>query len=246
MERSAGVASLDFCYTPPDVPTAPPDGCALTKVDFSKDDDGKPLSRGDYVSNQWADFGLVLGAMGGFGNKPRLFDTANPGTANKGDPDLGAPNYACPVDKPGRGQGNRGRGQGYGNKRGPGIGDGGKPGKPGENCEEQGLALIIQEENKFMSIPDDNADGGVIIMDFTKPGGQYVKDLGLLDIDYDSFITVEYETASGSIASYDIVLPMLGDNSYQVVEIDQENVKWLKLNFDRSGAVTFIRFCQDG
>lgn len=231
MERSAAITSLAFCIpkpspTPAPTPdTAPPGACSLTTVDFSKDAKGKPLSRGDYVDNEWKDFGLVLATMnGGFGNKPRLFDTANPGTTGKGDPDLGAPNYKCPGGGPGKGQG-------------------GKPGTPGENCDKQGLALIIQEKNKFMSIPDDNVDGGIIVMDFIQPGGQYVKELGLLDIDYNSKIIVEYEVSPGKIASRTIHIPMLGDNSFQVVEIDQDNVKWLKLVLDRSGAVTYISFC---
>jgi len=210
----------------PPTPVPPTDGgCTLTTVDFSKDDNGKKLYRGEYVKNHWSDYGLVLGSTGGYGNLPRLFDTANPGTIEAGDPDLGAPNQDCIGG-------------------GPGIGDGGKRGKPGENCEPQGLALIIQEVNDQMNIPDDNVDGGVIIMDFTKPGGQYVKELGLLDVDDPVDIVVEYETNSGSISKRTTSVNILGENSYQVVEIDQDNVKWLKVKLTRSAAVTFITFCK--
>jgi hypothetical protein len=246
MRRSAGVSSISFCY--PRVPVAPPTfapptpapptpapptptpptagGCSLTKVDFNKDAKGNYLNRGDYVSNQWADYGLVLSSIGGFGTRPRLFDTANPGTNQYGDPDLGAPNEACPGG-------------------GPGWGAGGQPGTPGENCSPQGLALIVQEVNNSMEIPDDNGDGGTIVMDFTEPGGQYVKEIGLLDMDYSADVIVEYLTSSGSIATRIIPVSILGDNSYQVVEIDQANVKWLKLRMQRSGAVTFITFCRN-
>ena len=40
-------------------------------------------------------------------------------------------------------------------------------------------------------------------------------------------------------------MPLLGDNSYQTVIIDQANVKWIKVMFARSGAVTSITFCPD-
>jgi hypothetical protein len=177
------------------------------------------------VQNQWRKFGLVLSSTGGFGTLPRLFDTANPGTQAKGDPDLGAPNEACP-------------------EGGPGWGEGGVPGAPGENCQEQGLALIIQEVNNYIYVPDDSGDGGVIIMDFIgQPNGQYVKELGLLDVDYEVSIIVDYDNGNGSIATRIIQVPILGDNSFQVVEIDQANVKWLKVVFTRSGAVTSISFC---
>lgn len=233
MERSAGVSSLSFCYpgtTPTNAPPTPSppsptpaSECALTTVDFGEDANGNPLAAGDYVQGQWSGYGLVLSATGGAGTLPRLFDTYNPTSQACGDSDLGAPNEAC-------------------SGGGPGWGEGGVPGKPGENCEKQGLALIVQEPGE--PCPDDNVDGGVIIMDFIgQPNGQYVKELGILDADYEISIIVDYETSNGSIATRIIPVPILGDNSFQVVEIDQENVKWLKVDLTRSGAVTFISFC---
>jgi len=232
LERSAAVTSLSFCYPvtaptkAPPTPSPPVPGCALTTVDFGEDANGNPLDAGDYVRNEWSGFGMVLSASGGFGSRPRLFDTANPGGKDGyGDFDLGAPNEAC-------------------SGGGPGWGAGGVPGKPGENCEKQGLALIVQEVNDNMDIPDDNVDGGIIIMDFIgQPNGQYVKELGILDVDYEVNIIIDYVTSNGSIATRTIPVPLLGDNSFQVVEIDQDNVKWLKVDMTRSGAVTYIVFC---
>ena len=40
-----------------------------------------------------------------------------------------------------------------------------------------------------------------------------------------------------------IEVPLLGDNSVQTVTIDTENVRWIKIMCERSGAVTFITFC---
>ena len=152
------------------------------------------------MSNQWAKYGLVLSSTGGFGTHPRLFNMANPGTVKFGDPNLGAPNEACPGG-------------------GPSWGNGSKPSTPGENCSLQGLALIIQEANNPRNskgnpkgwhgndkangnpfVLDDNEYGSTIIMDFTVPRGQYMKELGVLDVDEPVNVTIEYLTSSGSIA----------------------------------------------
>jgi hypothetical protein len=118
-------------------------------IDFDTDADGHPVQPGTYVSDEWESLGLTtLLALGGVGNRPRIFDTKNPGTQDAGDPDLGAPNKKCH------------------NASGTGIGEGGEPGKPGENCMYQGNALIVQENNYKPQIPDDNAGGGTIYMYF--------------------------------------------------------------------------------
>ena len=93
------------------------DTCEPITIDFSKAANGSELRAGLYVSDEWRGLGLTLGASGGIGNKPRLFDTANPGTEQKGDPDLGAPNESC---------------------GGPGVGAGGVKGSDGENCSPLG------------------------------------------------------------------------------------------------------------
>jgi hypothetical protein len=75
-----------------------------------------------------------MSAAGGFGTLPRTLDTANPGEEPFGDADLGAPNEKCTPP-------------------GPGVGAGGEPGLPGENCSPLGNVLIIQEENEDLTIP---------------------------------------------------------------------------------------------
>lgn len=47
------------------------------------------LTRGEYVDAQYSGYGITFSATGGYGNKPRVFDTSTPGTAADGDPDLG-------------------------------------------------------------------------------------------------------------------------------------------------------------
>ena len=195
--------------------------CDIVTVDFSKAANGTELKGGDYVSNDWLSYGLTLSAEGGRGKLPRLFDTANPGTEEKGDPDLGAPNKGC---------------------GGPGIGLGGERGAPGENCNPLGNVLIIQEINDYPEIPDDNAKGGIITLDFTNPDGQYVFDMGLLDIDYrGTTIEVIYRNG-GKDAKNTIIVNALGDNSFQKILIDTPNVTWIKVMLRESGAVTYLKF----
>jgi hypothetical protein len=193
-------------------------------VGFDKDPNGNDIVKGTYVENEWISLGLNLYAEGGVGSRPRIFDTADPGgekPSDCGDSDLGAPNRYCPGG-------------------GPGKGVDGEPGKPGENCEPLGNVLIVQEPGE--DCPDDNGEGGLITFDFPFGTGQYVKELGLLDVDYDTIVVVVTQTPSG-FSEREIVVPLLGDNSYQVLEIDEENVKWIKVMFKRSGAVTSITFC---
>ena len=109
------------------------------------------LTTGEYVSGQYETYGLRLSSQGGFGNEPRIFDTANPVTGDYGDSDLGSPNESCPGG-------------------GPGWGAGGIYKAPGQNCQPLGKVLIVQEYNKdHMDIPDDNGDGGKIYFDFDPP-----------------------------------------------------------------------------
>ena len=174
-----------------------------------------------YLEREYNEYGLTLSASGGISKKPRLFDTSHPGTDKFGDPDLGSPNKRCPGG-------------------GPGAGEGGEPDSHGANCKPLGNVLIIQEDNDRPDIPDDNVNGGVITFHFDKTlkGTK----MGLLDIDYKSFISVKTSDA-GKTTSSDIPIPMLGDNSVQTVNIDTNNVSQLDLNLRRSGAVTFLSFC---
>ena len=171
-------------------------GCNLLKLDFES------LNHGDCVSNQYQQsFGLLLSTSGGLGSLPHIFDTNNPVTGEYRDSDVGSPNKHCP-------------------NGGPGVGEGGEPGRLGQNCNPLGNVLIIQKDNAANSdIPgtteemlllldrlactlifssltllhqDDNRDGGSITFMFETPA-EYVSEIGLLDSDYGGSIKVEYE-----------------------------------------------------
>lgn len=164
--------------------------------------------------------------IGKEGTLPRLFDMVNPVCADgNGDPDLGAPNQACPGG-------------------GPGEGVGGEPGQPGENCDPLRFGLIVQEPG--IACPDDNVDGGSVTLDFVNPGGQFIFEIGILDVDYATDLEIEYYTYSSGVQTRTISVPLLGDNSYQVVEINQPNTKSIKLNLERSASITSIKFCRGG
>ena len=185
---------LDGYYIPTDSPTASPTGaptssptgaptpkpCVNATVTFDVDADGNAIAPGEFVEYEWAKFGLVLSASGGVGDRPRLFDTANPRCEGDtgGDPDLGAPNQKCTPS-------------------GPGRGIGGNPGKPGENCDPLGNVLIIQEPDSDHTCPDDSRDGGMIVFDFVEPA-EIVYAMGFLDIDEPgSTVVVSHMTEEG-------------------------------------------------
>ena len=164
---------------------------------------------------------MTLSASGGEGNLPCLFDTANPGSQETcSNPDLGAPNEACP-----------GGGHGWG--------IGGIPGTEGKNCEPLGNVLIMQEPGS--DCPDDNVDGGMIIFDFDEPA-EVVYSMGLLDIDYKTTVTV-FHMIGEKMEETVFKVPILGDNLKQTLEINIENVKQIKLTATRSTAVIFLSFC---
>lgn len=142
-------------------PTAADYECVAQRLDFDT------LAAGEYVTDQFlSEHGVTISAASDTGYVPdgaaRAFDTANPGTEEDGDPDLGSPNEACPGG-------------------GPGVGDGGGPDQTFPNCEPQGIVLIIQESNK--TTPDDNVAGGTIFFDFVPPSNVF--EIGILDIDGD-------------------------------------------------------------
>lgn len=198
--------------------------CEAITVSFNTAADGTELSPPLCVENEWASLGMAFFAEGGEGTLPCLFDTANPGNEEDGgDEDLGSPNEGCTPS-------------------GPGVGEGGAPGEDGENCEELGMALVVQE--KGVDVPDDSKNGGILTIDFPNPGGQYVYDIGLLDIDYETSVVVVYEKdEEGTLDEYELEVPILGDNSYQTFEINKGSVRWIKVMFSKSGALTHCKFC---
>lgn len=223
-----GLAGGLRCNLSPDLyyktPTPAP-ACVTITVDFNTDSWGKSLAGGLYVKREWAVLGLTLSTSGGVGSLPRQFNMANPhGNDDYGDYDLGSPNERC-------------------SPPGPGKGEGGEPDGAGPNCEPLGNVLIVQEPNNKPLIPDDNGKGGIISFNFSKPGGQYVQEIGLLDVDEPTQVAIVYEGVGGLLTKDIIDVPEAGDNSVQMLQINKANVKLINVMFKMSGAVMFIKFC---
>jgi hypothetical protein len=193
-------------------------------IDFSQSEERGDLVHGDYVERDWfITHGMNLAVSsfnGGYtAQGTRVFDTSLEDTR---DPDLGSPNEQC-------------------NPAGPGVGLGGIPGAPGENCVAQGNVLIIQQDNgPDDTEPDDNAYGGTIEFMFDNEGRK-VLSIGMLDVD--QYAKLEIRKNDGS--TYEIDVEGLGDNAFQEETINEENVSSLSFSIPESGAVSYLCFCDD-
>jgi len=147
-----------------------------------------------------------------------LFDSANP---TGGDTDIGSPH------------------QDFG---GPGHGEGGAAGMPGENSIPQGMVMIISEDGDTND-PDDNAGGGEMIFEFEYDA--VVNTMSFLDIDdAPKNPTVKLYDRDGS-QIWSQAVPALGDNSFVLMDVNQEGVAKLVVDFPGSGSVDGVFFCED-
>jgi hypothetical protein len=85
----------------------------------------------------------------------------------------------------------------------------------------------------------------MIIFDWAETPATVVNEIALLDIDYETKLTVLYMTPNGNMSVKTIVVPQLGDNSYQVVKIETPNVKQIVLMAARSVGVASLSFCYE-
>lgn len=202
--------------------SAPPPVCPLI-INFDEDDQSASLPAGTPVFGQWSSKGVLFSAENNRGGGPDLgiiFDTGNiTGT----DTDLGTPNAA------------------FG---GPGIGAGGAMGAIGENANFLGNVLIIAENDHdanrdgLVDDPDDEARGGTLTVDFNSP--VRVDYLDLLDID-ETGGTIRTTDVNG--ATNTINIPNLGENSYQRVPVNGNNLVELEINLVGSGALAEVAYC---
>ena len=196
--------------------------CRPVVVDFDTDGAGNELEVGEYVQNEWRRaYGLKVTARGRNGgytpdSKPRLFDSENPGSFTQ----LGTPNKKCPSG-------------------GKGNGNGGHPGKSGENCDRQGLVLIIQDTDTPYC--KDTPNGGFITFTFDEPSA--VSSIGLLDINTSA--TKVYVVKSDRSRKV-IKVPRRGNNSAQTLPIFQTDVVRVIVSLKNNGAITHLTFCPSG
>jgi hypothetical protein len=206
--------------------------CTPFNIDFSIAANDTTLKNGDYVQDEWLDYGMKVKAVaargGGYtpGGKARIFDTT---IKSKEDPDLNSPNRRCrPISGFGRGKG-------------------GGPGQPGENCNPKGEGnlLIIQEKDK--AAPDDYMHGGRLTFDFDPPTTGVIS-VGLMDIENTEQAHFEIHTVKTILAASPPIVRAivgLGGNSIQEELIDVQHVTSLVLVSTSSFGVRFMNYCQE-
>jgi len=129
---------------------------------------------------------------------------------------------------------------------GPGKGNGGEKGEPGQNDEYLHEILIIAE-----NIVDENGDGLVDDPDDNGPGGfinvTFDSDVDIYNI---TFVDSDETESNSSIKTYDSKgtlvttnsIPALGDNALYFVDINAKGVRKLEIFYDSSGAIGFFHF----
>ncbi len=183
-------------------------------VDFDGDF-GITLSAGQIMDDEYASEGILFSSSSG-SNPVMVFDSGSP---TGRDDDLGSPN------------------EDFG---GPGVGSGGEAGSAGQNDTALGNVLIISEDGDS-SDPDDNARGGILSVTFLDV--VTVNEVAILDIDDldrgDSFLRF-YDSANGLIA--EIMVPELGNNSFQNIAAGYDGVARMDLALAGSGALAGFKY----
>lgn len=119
------------------------------------------------------------------------------------------------------------------------------PGYGPNNISPQGNLLIIAEDlvdangDGLVDDPDDDEDGGVITIDFTEP--VIMCSLALIDMD-DGSIGSVIRFFDGNTLLNTIVLPSIGDNSFQDVVFFERDVTRIEVQLTSSGAIPYISF----
>ena len=194
---------------------------ACTTLDFDA------LPAGTIVTDQFAASGIIISAENNKKNHPDAAIIFNSAAPTGGDFDLGTPN------------------EDFG---GPGEGEGGEAGEPGENNTPLGNLLIIAEDIKdkkpkdgLVDDPDDEKKGGSILFEFDTLS--IVESITLVDIDSneDGGSVMVMTTSSGETVT--VPIPALGDNSVQTVTVDQDDVIDFKVELVRSGAIAQVNYC---
>ena len=188
-------------------------------IDFNE------LTTGEILDDQYYDaYGLTISAnndKSGHPDEAIIFDSADP---TGRDFDLGTPNEDF---------------------SGPGVGDGGETGEAGENNIELSKVLIIAEDiedddnDGFVDDPDDEASGGSIYFKFENP--VTMNSIHILDIEERGGYAKTYDAEGKEINVHHF--SEYGDNSFEFIEIGDEGVYKMEVNFGGSGAVDDINFC---
>jgi hypothetical protein len=202
--------------------------CQSIRLDFSKAADGRPLPGGSFVGDEWyKEDGVKISSYSHEGKKhdvhPMIFDSTDIVSNGLDRADmyfLGSPNFEC---------------------GGFGVGNGGRVGQDGENCQRLGNLLI---PSRIPGTPtkkkdDDLQDGGVLVFDFYKKTEiQHIAFLNIMEGDGS-----EMEIIHNDGTSETIELSSVGKNGYQVISLAEDNVERLSVSLKSFAGVASINLC---
>ncbi|MEM9487894.1 MAG: hypothetical protein AAGC55_02055, partial [Myxococcota bacterium] len=199
-------------------------------IDFDVDTAGNPLPAGTLLNDQWAGQGLHISCFNNRNTYPQYhpdecitFDSGNP---TGGDFDLGTPH------------------QDFG---GPGYGEGGGAGLPGENSQAHHNIMIIAENiddwdsDGLVDEPNDETHGGQVHFNFDEPVD--LETITLIDIDGLTEVgTAVVVCTDNGGASQTFATQPLGNDSIQTLQINLENIVHFAIDFKGSGGMTSLSY----
>mmetsp|Transcript_8119 Transcript_8119/g.12862 ORF Transcript_8119/g.12862 Transcript_8119/m.12862 type:complete len:344 (+) Transcript_8119:85-1116(+) len=202
--------------------------CQSVRMDFQKAADGRELLGGSFVENEWFHtYGVKIKSHDHDGKKsvhPMIFDSFNVESNELESNDvffLGSPNFEC---------------------GGFGVGQGGREGKVGENCESLGNLLVPARRSggsnkKQKDASSSQSSGGVLVFEFKTYA--VVKEIGLLNVAENSQVQVLHN--DGTSATID--LESVGVNGYQRVPLNVANVDTLSVSLTTLAGVSNLDLC---
>jgi hypothetical protein len=226
---SGAITSFEYSFCPEDgqptpPPTPAPTPCKIVQCDFNTLAVGVPLTDFDQVAALEIDCLLSVTITNTIRNNVgNIFDSSKVlGDSPAFDTDLASPNRNCPGG-------------------GPGRGSGGKPGAPFPNCEPLGNLLIIQNEDKDPSEPNDSRFGGCFVFQFVQPVN--LLNFGIVDVD-EGVVTITITSTTAGMQTFDSP-SNIGDNGHWKAALTKDlsdfvNVVVMEICFPGSGAVSFI------
>ena len=199
---------------------------------WEQDADGNAISTGQVIDDEYESATGVSVTVETVSstNEAAIFPSHNPPlrSGNVVDPDLGSPNTTCPGG-------------------GPGIGEDGEVGDPGENCLSHGNVLIMptvgdSDSNGFIDdVPDDDASGGTISFYFSEP--VTIDYTEMLDQETVESLTINsYADLAGTVLVDEQNPAGFGDNSYEKIDINASGIHRVDFVFIGSGAIASLAF----
>ncbi|MBD1913399.1 MULTISPECIES: XDD3 family exosortase-dependent surface protein [unclassified Leptolyngbya] len=187
----------------------------VNRINFDTDGRGRSLAAGTIIDTEYSNLGIQISTPNAGDCDAMIFDSSNP---SRCDRDLGTSN------------------RDFG---GPGVGVGGRRGRPGENRYDRGNVLIVSQDGNCRR-PNDDRNGGTIRFEFDELVG--LSGVGLLDIDRRGGTITTFDEDGKRLGCYNMA--RLGNNSFQEVKICNDLVAAVEVTFRGDGAITHLDYCR--